>query len=80
MQKQSDQPSASEGNLMLAVILLTVFAGLASIVSAYTAGFVLDQIMNSPEAMVMIVVDGAIKSDSAARDANVGGEVLLRVY
>jgi hypothetical protein len=76
MQKQSDQPSASEGNLMLAVILLTVFAGLASIVSAYTAGFVLDQIMNSPEAMVMIVVDGAIKSDSAALEKNLSSATL----
>jgi hypothetical protein len=72
---QSDQQSAAS-NLLWAVVLLTLSAGATACVSAYTAGFVLDQIMNSPEAMVMIVVDGAIKSDSAALEKNLSSATL----
>jgi hypothetical protein len=49
----------------LAVTLLTAFAGMAALASAYIAGFVLDT-LQSRDALVMIVTDGGkIKSDSA---------------
>jgi len=69
MPKPSDQPGASEGNLVIAVCLLVTFAGMASFASAWTAGFVLDQLQNT-EAMAMIVTDGGIKSDSASLEKN----------
>ena len=70
MQKPSDQSGASEGNLVIAVCLLVTFAGMAAFASAWTAGFVLDQLQNT-EAMAMIVTDGgAIKSDSASLEKN----------
>ena len=74
MAKPSD-PSASEGNLLLAVCLLVAFAGLASVTTAYTAGFVLDQLQNT-DAMVMLVTDGGIKSDSQSLERNLSSATL----
>ena len=67
--------SASEGNLLLAVCLLVAFAGLASVTTAYTAGFVLDQLQNT-DAMVMLVTDGGIKSDSKELESNLSSATL----
>ena len=54
----------------MVVCLLTVFAGLAAVTSAWTAGFVLDQLQNT-DAMVMLVTDGGgIKSDSQTLERN----------
>jgi len=69
------EPSASEGNLLLVVILLTAFAGLTAVVSAWTAGFVLDQ-LQSTDALVMLVTDGGIKSDSKTLEANLSSATL----
>ncbi len=75
MAKPSDQPSASEGNLVIAVCLLVTFAGVAAFTSAWTAGFVLDQLQNT-EAMAMIVTDGGIKSDSLSLEQNLSSATL----
>lgn len=48
---------------MLVVCLLTAFAGLTAVTCAWTAGFVLNQ-LQSTDALVMLVTDGGIKSDS----------------
>lgn len=70
------EPSGSEGNLVLAVCLLVAFAGMASFTSAYTAGFVLDQ-LQSTDAMVMLITDGgAIKSDSQSLERNLSSATL----
>jgi hypothetical protein len=61
--------SGAEGNLMFAVILLTAFAGLSALASAYIAGFVLDQLQNT-EALALIVTDGGLKSDSKDLERN----------
>jgi hypothetical protein len=66
MAKRKPQPKESgSGNLLLAVTLLTAFAGLAALASAYIAGFVLDT-LQSRDALVMIVTDAGIKSDSVS--------------
>ena len=52
-------------NLLLAVTLLTGFAGLSALASAYIAGQVLE-ILQSRDALVMIVTDAGIKSDSVS--------------
>jgi hypothetical protein len=75
MAKPSDQPSASETNLLTAVCLLTAFAGLTAVASAWTAGFVLDQLQNT-DAMVMLVTDGGIKSDSQTLERNLSSATL----
>lgn len=62
------QPSGAS-NLLLAVCLLTAFAGLSALASAYIAGFVLDQLQNT-EALALIVTDGGLKSDSADLERN----------
>lgn len=68
--KPLPSPSAgSEINLLLAVCLLTAFAGLSALASAWIAGFVLDQLQNT-EAMALIIVDGVIKSDSQDLERN----------
>ena len=68
--KPLPSPSAgSEVNLLLAVCLLTAFAGLSALASAWIAGFVLDQLQNT-EAMALIIVDGVIKSDSQDLERN----------
>ena len=71
---QSDQPSAAS-NLLWAVILLTLAAGATAVTSAYTAGFVLDQ-LQSTDALVMLVTDGGIKSDSASLERNLSSATL----
>ncbi len=45
-------------NLLLAVCLLTAFAGLTAFASAFVAGYVLDQ-LQSTEALALIVTDGS---------------------
>jgi len=61
---------------MFAVILLTAFAGLSALASAYIAGFVLDQ-LHSTEALALIVVDGSsIKSDSQSLERNLSWATL----
>jgi hypothetical protein len=68
-QKPSQHPSGS-GNLLLAVVLLTGFAGVSAFASAYIAGYVLDQ-LQSTDALVMIVTDGGkMRSDSADLERN----------
>jgi hypothetical protein len=56
---------SGSANLLLAVTLLTAFAGLSAFVSAYIAGYVLDT-LQSRDALVMIVTDAGIKSDSVS--------------
>ena len=60
---------SGEGNLLLAVTLLTAFAGVSALASAYIAGYVLDQ-LQSTDALVMIVTDGGLKSDSKDLERN----------
>jgi hypothetical protein len=67
--------SASEGNLLLVVCLLVTFAGLASVTTAYTAGFVVDQ-LQSTDALVMLVTDGGLKSDSKDLEQNMSSATL----
>jgi len=69
------EPSASEGNLLLAVCLLVGFAGMAAATTAYTSGFVLDQ-LQSTDALVMIVTDAGIKSDSQSLERNLSSATL----
>ena len=59
------KPSEQSGddNLVLAVCFLTAFSGLSAFSSAYIAGYVLDT-LQSRDALVMIVTDAGIKSDS----------------
>jgi hypothetical protein len=61
---------SGSGNLLLAVTLLTGFAGLSALSSAYIAGYVLDQ-LQSTDALVMIVTDAGLKSDSADLERNI---------
>jgi hypothetical protein len=61
---------SGSGNLLLAVTLLTGFAGLSALSSAYIAGYVLDQ-LQSTNALVMIVTDAGLKSDSADLERNI---------
>jgi proteasome assembly chaperone (PAC2) family protein len=60
---------SGSANLLLAVTLLTGFAGLSALSSAYIAGYVLDQ-LQSTDALVMIVTDSGLKSDSADLERN----------
>ena len=62
MARKSDQPSADD-NLVIVVCFLTLFAGWSAFSSAYIAGVVLDT-LQSRDALVMIVTDAGIKSDS----------------
>jgi hypothetical protein len=69
MAKAKQSPSGSD-NLLLAVTLLTGFAGVSALSSAYIAGYVLDQ-LQSTDALVMIVTDGGkMRSDSADLERN----------
>lgn len=72
-----EKPSASgsEGNLLWAVALLTIAAGVTAATSAYVAGFVLHNLQNT-DAMVMIVVDGVIRSDSKDLERNLSSATL----
>jgi hypothetical protein len=68
--------SASEANLTLAVLILTVVAGVTALSCAVTSSFVLDQLHNT-EALALIVVDGSsIKSDSASLERNLSWATL----
>ena len=68
--------SASEGNLLLVVCLLVTFAGLASVTTAYTAGYVVDQ-LQSTDALVMLVTDGGkLRSDSESLEQNMSSATL----
>ncbi len=76
MAKQKPQAKESgSGNLLMAVILLTGFAGLSALSSAYIAGYVLDQ-LQSTDALVMIVTDAGLKSDSADLERNMSTATL----
>jgi hypothetical protein len=76
MSKGSPHPSGgSEGNLIVAVFLLTAFAGASALGSAYISGFVLDQ-LQSTEAMALIITDGGIKSDSKELERNLSTATL----
>jgi hypothetical protein len=73
-----NHPSAargSESNLLIAVMGLVIAAALAAIMSAWIAGFVLDQ-LQSTEAMAMIITDGGIKSDSKDLERNMSAATL----
>ena len=74
MAKPAKQESGS-ANLLLAVCLLTAFAGLTAFSSAYIAGYVLDQ-LQSTDALVMIVTDGGLKSDSKDLEQNMSAATL----
>ena len=68
--------SGSEANLLQAVLILTVVAGLTALSCALTASFVLDQ-LHSTEALALIVVDGSsIKSDSQSLERNLSWATL----
>jgi hypothetical protein len=76
MAKQKPQAKESgSGNLLMAVVLLTGFAGLSALSSAYIAGYVLDQ-LQSTDALVMIVTDSGLKSDSADLERNMSTATL----
>ena len=62
-------------NLLLAVCLLTAFAGLTAFASAFVAGYVLDQLHNT-EALALIVTDGVLKSDSKDLEQNISAATL----
>ena len=75
MAKAKQSPSGS-GNLLLAVTLLTGFAGVSALSSAYIAGYVLDQ-LQSTDALVLLIVDGqGLKSDSADLERNMSTATL----
>jgi hypothetical protein len=65
MAKAKQSPSGS-GNLLLAVTLLTAFAGVSALSSAYIAGYVLDQLQSTD----------ALKSDSADLERNMSTATL----
>ena len=74
MPKPKPRESGS-ANLLLAVCLLTAFAGLTAFASAYIAGYVLDQ-LQSTDALVMIVTDSGLKSDSKDLEQNMSAATL----
>jgi len=68
--------SGSEANLLLAVLVLSVVAGLTALSCALSSSFVLDQ-LHSTEALALIVVDGSsIKSDSESLERNLSWATL----
>jgi hypothetical protein len=73
---KAKQSQSGSGNLLLAVTLLTGFAGVSALSSAYIAGYVLDQ-LQSTDALVMIVTDGGkMRSDSADLERNMSTATL----
>ena len=54
---------------------LVIAAALAAIMSAWIAGFVLDQ-LQSTDALVMLVTDGGLKSDSKSLEHNMSAATL----
>jgi len=76
MPKRKPSPEPSVGsNLLLAVCLLTAFAGLTAFSSAYIAGVVLD-LLQSRDALVMIVTDAGIRSDSVSVEQGLSAATL----
>jgi hypothetical protein len=76
MEKAKPQAKESgSANLLLAVTLLTVFAGVSALSSAYISGYVLDT-LQSRDALVMIVTDAGIKSDSATVEQGLSAATL----
>jgi hypothetical protein len=75
MRKAKRQPPSGNDNLLLAVCLMTVLAGVSAFASAYVAGYVLEQ-LQSTEALALIVTDGGIKSDSADLERNMSTATL----
>jgi hypothetical protein len=73
--KPSSQKPSGGSNLLLAVCLLTAFAGLTAFSSAYIAGYVLDQ-LQSTDALVMIVTDAGLRSDSKDLEQNMSAATL----
>jgi hypothetical protein len=70
MAKRAQAKPSESANLLLAVTLLTIFAGVSALASAFIAGYVLDS-LHSTEALALIVVDGqSLKSDSADLERN----------
>jgi hypothetical protein len=73
---KAKQSTSGSANLLLAVTLLTAFAGVSALSSAYIAGYVLDQ-LQSTDALVMIVTDGGkMRSDSADLERNMSTATL----
>ena len=74
---KANPPKQESGsaNLLLAVTLHTGFAGVSALSSAYIAGYVLDQ-LQSTDALVMIVTDAGLKSDSADLERNMSTATL----
>jgi hypothetical protein len=73
---KAKQSLSGSGNLLLAVTLLTGFAGVSALSSAYIAGYVLDQLQLT-DALVMIVTDGGkMRSDSADLERNMSTATL----
>ena len=66
---QQSADGGSEKNLLIAVMGLVIASALAAVMSAWIAGFVLDQLQNT-EALAMIVTDGGLKSDSKDLERN----------
>lgn len=62
-------PSRSGDNLLLALCFVTLFSGVSAASSAYISSYVLDQ-LQSTDALVMLVTDGGLKSDSKSLEAN----------
>jgi hypothetical protein len=76
MGKAKPAKQSGSDNLLLAVALITAFAGVSAFASAYIAGYVLDQ-LQSTDALVMIVTDGGkLRSDSADLERNMSTATL----
>ena len=74
MRKAKPRESGAS-NLLLAVTLLTAFAGMAALASAYISSVVLD-LLQSRDALVMIVTDAGIKSDSVSVEQGLSAATL----
>ncbi len=70
-----EKPQSGSANLLLAVSLLTAFAGVTALASAFIAGFVLE-LLQSRDALVMIVTDAGIKSDSVSVEQGLSAATL----
>ena len=65
----ANRRSPSGDNLLLSLCFVTLFAGVSAASSAYISSYVLDQ-LQSTDALVMLVTDGGLKSDSKSLEAN----------
>jgi hypothetical protein len=75
MGKAKPAKQSESDNLLLAVALITAFAGVSAFASAYIAGYVLDQ-LQSTDALAIIVTDAGLKSDSADLERNMSTATL----